>query len=165
MLNALEKHAHVRLLPSTTTLLQLKEAGFDLILTGWGSCAIEASFLGIPVVAYTRFSSAEPFGIIHTAQGRSLLRSFLSDRSRWTLRASRDQVVDAYAATESMRFFDWSEIDFIRMDNILGKSGGYTEGFYKYWDSTINSRRVFSVSQRIRRYLDSRSRWMTLDHL
>jgi hypothetical protein len=163
--NVVGMYPHVRLLPSELSLLQLKELGVDLLITGWGTCAVEGAYLGIPVIAYTRFSSATEFGLLKVVPTPDRLSEFLQDRASWALCGNKDLAIDAYAATDVMRSVDWCGIDFERLESELGKSGGYQSSFYKYWDDHSTVERETSLRLRIQRYLDSKSQWLTLLHM
>ena len=165
LLNVTRAYSHVKLLPSEVTLPQLKELGVALIITGWGTCTMEASYLGVPVVAYTSFSVASSFCLEHVMPSPRQLRAFLQDPSQWTLNASKDKAVDAYATTDVMRTLDWCGINFDRLESELGRAGGYLLNFYDYWDRHRSIERELAINMRIQRYLDSRSQWLTLLHL
>lgn len=138
--NMLLSYPFIKRLPSGLTPQDLKELRVDVIVSGWGSVCYEASFIGLPVIAYTSYSSLSSLGILaicdlndegsfHKALVASLLLGIKPESS--------DRIAEIYAISNYGGTLDLtcSKVEELPRE---GGQGRYSPYAYKHWAKTLD---------------------------
>jgi hypothetical protein len=140
--NALEamlaQFENVVRVPSHLTPLEMKTLGADLVITGWGSIAYEAPYIGIPVIAYADVYPARGLGFIPVFDPKETNQLQVAiDRAMLTeLESHKDAIAELYTAINIGGTINLTSSKLEELPR-EGDAGLYSLHAYKYWSETF----------------------------
>ncbi len=123
---------------------ELRDSGVDLFISGWGSICFEASYIGAPVLAYTKLLDLAKQGLIASFDINDppdLVQQIDQLTGKPDQTDGRFQsFLESYVVTNFGREVD---VTCSRLANLPreGDAGRYSPYVYKYWSETIDKKR------------------------
>lgn len=145
-------------LESSLTPVDLHLAGIDLVITGWGSVCFEASYIGLPVVAYSSFSYLSQLGIlpiIDIDHPDSFFVAITNALNSPTQHFDLSKIAEAYVIATDCLNYDLTSSDLA----ILGRegvNGRYSPYAYQFWTSTLNREKFDETNNALRYFFERR---------
>ncbi len=154
----LAENPSVTRLPSHLSPMDIKNLGADLIISGWGSICLEASFIGIKVIAYSNFSEFLQSGeikIINLDDEKNSLLEIKKALGLGSSNVSIDDLVEKYAILNYCSQADLTCANTAILDR-EGVSGRYSPYAYRYWVENIDRGSFTAIARSLSNYFTDR---------
>jgi len=155
----LKKYSNFKLLKNDTSMHQLINEKLDVVLTVYGTVAMEFPHFSIPVLNANKNNPASGFNFSKTPLSKKEYINHLMNLSKLkTPKNAKNEIYIYYFMRYILPNTNWL---FPNFNSFMLKLGGYhnlsTRFFYEYWVKNMNEKKIINASENINKFISSNS--------